>query len=106
MAYRNPWTGGAKAYPEADTFADLWEGVKRKRKSLLVHMPNDGEAGDILCASCGIKLRDIGPDASKPDQWSTWTVYPREKKAVAQHYYCSWGSLMQEIFDKAWIYGY
>ena len=34
-AYRQPWTHGAKAYPQADTFDALRDGTKRKRKSLI-----------------------------------------------------------------------
>lgn len=105
-AFRKPWTHGAKAYIEADTFEALREGMKRKRKVDLVHMPNDGEAGDMPCASCGVKLRDPyavneGGVPSQVDTYSTWTWIPSRKGAYGQHYYCSWGSLMKDLFDLA-----
>ena len=100
MTYRAPWTGGAKAYPEADTFGDLWAGVARKRKTLIVHMPNTGEAGDVPCASCGALLRDPSPDRDRPDVWSTWHVAPRSRQAAGQHYACSWGTLLSAVFAR------
>ena len=101
-AFRAPWTNGAKAYAEADTFAALREGMKRKRKTQMVKMPNSGEAGRVKCAGCGVPLRDMyavnpGEEPSRTDEWSTWTYYPRHKKAVGMHYYCSWGALMMDI---------
>lgn len=101
-AFRKPWTHGAKAYYEADTFDALREGMKRTRKSHLVHMPNSGEAGDVPCTSCGILLRDAypvnpGDTATRVDTYSTWTWVPRRKGAYGQHYYCSWGTLMGQV---------
>lgn len=101
-AYRKPWTHGARAYDEADTFAALKEGMKRCRKTRIVHMPNDGEAGLKPCAVCGIALRDMyavnsGEKPSRTDEWSTWEYNPRTKKAVGMHYYCSWGALMNAV---------
>lgn len=103
-AFRKPWTHGAKAYPEADTFAALAEGAKRKRKAFLVHMPNDGEAGLRPCAVCGIALRDpyavnAGEAPSKTDTYSTWDYNPRTRRAVGMHYYCSWSALMRAVLD-------
>lgn len=103
-AFRKPWTAGAKAYHEADTFAALAEGAKRKRKTFLVHMPNDGEAGDRPCAACGIALRDAyavnpGEAVSKVDKWSTWAYNPLTRAAYGMHYYCSWGALLQRVYD-------
>lgn len=107
-SFRKPWTHGAKAYFEADTFDALREGMKRMRKSHLVHMPNSGEAGLKPCATCGIALGDpyeinrgTGFEHMHTDEWSTWTWLPREKKAYGQHYYCSWSSLMTRLFDLA-----
>lgn len=101
-AFRKPWTNGAYAYFEADTFAAAREGFKRKRKSLIFHMSNDGEAGDRKCVTCGGTLREASllPGSSgSPDRWSTWTYSP-ERKAVGngQHYVCSWQSLLNRIF--------
>ena len=98
-AYRQPWTHGAKAYPQADTFDALRDGTKRKRKSLIVHMPNSGEAGDVLCATCGVALREKCPTSQldKLDERSIWTVSPRSKTAYGQHYFCSWSSLFEQI---------
>lgn len=105
-AFRKPWTHGAKAYFEADTFDALREGMKRMRKSKLVHMPNDGEAGLVPCAACGVLLKDAyavnpGEEPRKVDEWSTWTWLPKQKAAYGQHYYCSWGTLMNRLFDLA-----
>lgn len=100
--FREPWTHGAKAYTQADTFAALREGMKRKRNSRIIHMPNSGEAGDMPCASCGIKLKDPyavnkGGPLEKTDTYSTWHYSPKSKSGYGQHYYCSWGSLMEKI---------
>ena len=105
-AFRSPWTHGAKAYPEADTFEALREGMKRKRKTHLVHMPNDGEAGLKPCAHCGTLLGEPyavnqGEEPSQTDKWSTWTWLPKHKAAYGQHYYCSWATLMSDLFDAA-----
>lgn len=105
-AFRKPWTHGAKAYPEADTFEALKESMKRKRKPYLVHMTNAGEAGEKPCASCGVPLREpyqVDPDSPKTrvDDNSTWHVDPRSKRAYGQHYYCSWGSLMGRLMKSA-----
>lgn len=103
-AFRKPWTHGAKAYYQADTFAALEEGARRKRKTFTLHMPNDGEAGDRPCASCGIALRDAyavnpGEALTKVDTESTWTYNPRTRTAYGMHYYCSWGALLQRVID-------
>lgn len=105
-AFRKPWTHGARAYFEADTFDALREGMKRMRKSHMVHMPNAGEAGDMPCATCGALLKEPyavnqGEAPSKTDEWSTWTWLPKRKAAYGQHYYCSWATLMQDLFDLA-----
>lgn len=103
-AFRKPWTHGARAYFEADTFDALREGMKRMRTSKLVHMSNDGEAGDALCASCGIALREPVTDAvgnRKADRYSVWTWIPARKAAYGQHYLCSWDSLMRDLFTLA-----
>jgi len=102
--FRKPWTKGAKAYHEADTFAALAEGARRMRKTFMLHMPNDGEAGTKPCASCGVALKDAyavnpGEMPTKVDKQSTWTYNPRTRAAYGMHYYCSWGALMQRISD-------
>jgi hypothetical protein len=100
--FRAPWTHGAYAYAQADTFADFREGMKRKRKEQWVKMPNDGEAGDRPCSLCGIKLRDKyvlnpGGPLDQQDDQSTWIYTPRTKTAVGVHYGCSWGALFSAI---------
>lgn len=105
-AFRKPWTHGARAYMEADTFEALHEGMKRMRKSHLVHMPNTGEAGLVPCVTCGVGLGSMyavneGSEPTAIDEWSTWTWLPKRKAAYGQHYYCSWGTLMQDLFDLA-----
>jgi hypothetical protein len=101
-AFRKPWTHGAKAYIEADTFSALREGMKRARNTRLVHMSNSGEAGAQPCAACGVLLRDMyavnpGEAPRRVDEWSTWEYNPRTKRAVGMHYYCSWGALMNAV---------
>lgn len=98
-AYRNPWSHGAHAYPQADTFEALREGVKRKRKTLIVHMPLGSEAGNVPCVTCGVNLGEKCPSSKldKLDPYSVWTVNPRAKTAYGQHYYCSWSSLFEQI---------
>lgn len=100
--FRLPWTYGAKAYPEADTFAAAREGFKRRRKTVIFHMTNDGEAGDRLCVVCGIALREPSEGRDRPDLHSTWDYSP-EHKAVGngRHYICSWTALMNRIFQVA-----
>ena len=104
--YRKPWTFGAYAYPEADTFADLQQSMYRRRKSYMINMPNDGEAGQHPCASCGVALgaphvvNEHTPSLmhTTVDKFSTWHVDPKSKTAYGQHYYCSWGTLLTQIF--------
>ena len=100
--FRAPWTFGAYAYAQADTFADFREGMKRKRKEQWVKMPNDGEAGDRPCSICGIALRDAyasnpGGPLTQVDDQSTWIYTPRTKSAVGVHYGCSWSALFSAI---------
>lgn len=113
QGFRLPWTQGACAYPEADTFAAAKEGFKRRRKAVMFHMPNTGEAGDQDCAYCGGTLREPARAASKdhgnntrseqsaaekPDKWSTWYYVPASKSVVGGvHYMCSWSNLMGMI---------
>lgn len=108
--FRAPWTHGAAAYFEADTFDAAREGFKRKRKPVLFHMPNTGEAGDKPCVHCGGLLREPAravtrahgngvrseQDAAKtPDKWSSWYYDPKSKSIVGgRHYICSWSSLL------------
>lgn len=115
-AFRAPWTAGAAAYPEADTFAAAREGFKRKRKSVMFHMTNEGEAGDQPCAYCGGLLREpalaaekdhgkgvtsVSPAAAKADRHSTWTYYPDVKRfGRGNHYVCSWSSLLGDLHAK------
>lgn len=103
-AFRKPWTHGAHAYAEADTFEAFAEGMKRKRVMQMVKMPNDGEAGLKPCIHCGIALRDPYPVSKgstqmHTDKKSTWTWIPKRKVIYGEHYYCSWGALMQQILD-------
>ena len=111
--FRLPWTEGARAYPEADTFAAAREGFKRRRKSVMFHMPNSGEAGTRTCVTCGGSLaepalafkRDLpndthleSPAGKSPDKWSTWYYDPARKAVVGgQHYICSWSMLLGHI---------
>ena len=106
--YRGPWQHGAKGYPEADSIEALRDGAKRKRNTFIVHLNHDG-FGDLPCASCGIALRDIyaanpGGPLAKQDKWGTGTYFPKRKRLVVQHYYCSWQTLMSQVLRLgAWI---
>lgn len=111
--FRLHWTEGAHAYPEADTFAAAKEGFKRRRKSVMFHMANSGEAGDQPCATCGGLLREPAreftrqmpenvrvesPAGTRPDKWSTWYYHPQTKSVIGgQHYLCSWSMLLGDI---------
>jgi hypothetical protein len=107
--FRKPWTSGARGYHEADTFAAAKEGFKRHRQGKIFHMTNSGEAGQRPCVSCGIKLADPYPvnthndkGETKVDEYSTWHYVVAGKRVVGgQHYICSWGTLLQSIFDLA-----
>lgn len=114
--FRAPWQDGARAYPEADTFAAALTGFKRKRKGVIFHMTNTGEAGDRMCVVCSGTLREAPVQKKisqgrttihtgttvtdvKPDRWSTWD-YDAAGKRVGngRHYTCSWSALMLQIF--------
>ena len=97
-AFRLPWHDGAKAYPEADTFAAAKEGLKRRRKSLIFHMTNTGEAGNSTCVVCARLLSEPAEGSTKIDPWSTWDYSPATKNVRnGRHYICSWGSLMNAL---------
>ena len=106
-AYREPWQHGAYAYPQADTIDAMWEGVRRKRKPLTVHVSHEA-IGSHPCAACGEPLAGPYPvnPGDPPDEWRTDTigyayvdVKPRERVAVPMHYYCAWGVTMRAVLD-------
>lgn len=108
--YREPWTGGAKAYPEADTPSALVEGAKRKRNTFLVHLSHDG-FGDMECAVCGRKAGDPypaneGDTELVTDRYATGKYHPRTRTLVVMHYYCSWRALMLDVFALGRRLGY
>lgn len=95
--YRKPWTGGAKAYPEADDLAGVAASMYRRRNRYLLHVRNSTpEIGKRLCPTCGLRL-DAPQGYSKPDEFSTWHIDPKARTAVAQHYVCSWQTLFNQI---------
>lgn len=103
--FRNPWTQGAKAYYEADTFAAAKEGFRRKRKPIIFHMPNPSEASVRPCVTCGVPLGDAyahnpgqSSEFTASDKNSTWHYDPRTKEIFGgQHYYCSWLTLLTAV---------
>jgi len=104
-AYRAPWTHGAKAYPEADTFEALAAGIARKRKPLTVLVSHDA-CGDMPCAACGRALGgeyEVNPGAGDLRTDTLGRAYfdcnPRTGIAVGRHYYCAWGATMRNILD-------
>lgn len=100
--YREPWQGGARAYPEADSLRHLAEAAKRKRKPFDVLVRGIGAEP---CASCGIALQDpyhVNPGEARTVQDDgargyRVVYYPRSRRWVARHYYCSWGALMADV---------
>lgn len=98
MAYRKPWTGGAKAYPEIDSLADLPAATYRKRNTFIAHIPRgDAEVDALPCATCSQPLGGPAEGSDKVDRWTTITISPRAKRYVLQHYVCSWQTLMTDI---------
>lgn len=114
--FASPWSNGdgfrAYAYPVARTFEAAMKGFKGKRKPVIFHMLNTGEAGSHECIACGGKLsdparqftKDMGnntrvesPKGSKPDECSTWTYLPGRGVAGGMHYLCSWSNLLGRI---------
>lgn len=98
--YRKPWEGGAHAYPEADNMAGVKASLYRRRKPYMLHVSNHTKAvGNRPCDTCGIPLAQVGKDATTVDKWSTWHIDPRTKRATAEHYACSWMSLLTKIYS-------
>ena len=114
--FASPWSSGegfrAYAYPTARTFAAALEGFKGKRKSVMFHMLNTGEAGEHEWEACGGKLNeparafraDMGnntrvesPASDKTDNCSTWYYIPGKGIAGGMHYVCSWSNLLGRI---------
>ncbi len=98
--FRRPWEDGAAAYFQAESFAAAIEGFKRKRKPVLFHMPNSGEAGDFTCDHCGHLLRDPaeGNPHLKPNINSSWYYDPKRKAVVGGvHYEYSWSRIFNAI---------
>lgn len=112
-----PWQGVARAYPVALTFEAALAGFKRKRKPVLFHMPNTGEAGRKHCAVCKGRLsapakafsvkyannvRSEGSASQARDRYSTWTYDPKLKAVKGgMHYVCSWGDLLGQVHSQA-----
>ncbi len=114
--FASPWSWGegfrAYAYPVARTFDAAIQGFKGKRKGVMFHMLNSGEAGDLPCEVCGGKLseparaftKDMGnntrvesPAGAKPEATSTWHYIPGKGIAGGMHYLCSWSNLLGRI---------
>ena len=100
--FRKPWEHGAKAYHEADTLEALHEGAKRKRKTFMLHVSHEG-FGHYECAKCGIPVGNPypvneGDTALHQDKWATAHYSPKRKELVVLHYYCSWATLIHQVF--------
>jgi hypothetical protein len=99
--FHAPWTGIAYAYPVAETFGAAQEGMKRKRKGVVMFkMPNTGEAGDKECVTCHRPLKELAADTTndKPDNQSNWNYHAATKTVFGgQHYICSWTSLLNMV---------
>ncbi len=113
-AFRAPWSYGAAAYFEADTFDAAREGFKRKRKGLMFHMPAQADdVRDVECAYChgplgeparaaskdhGNNTRSEQSAATRVDKWSTFYYVPADKSIRGGvHYQCSWSNLLGAI---------
>ncbi len=114
--FASPWVTKphvrARAYPVALNFSDALKGFKGKRKSVMFHMANRGEAGKQKCLFCGGRLdkpakavsKDMGHGvrseqaaATKPDEHSTWHYVPGVGVVGGMHYLCSWGNLLGRV---------
>lgn len=114
--FASPWSRGegfrAYAYPVARTFEAALEGFKGKRKPVIFHMLNAGEAGSHECITCGGKLsapalaftkhmgndtRVESPAGVKADEHSTWTYSPGKGIGGGMHSVCSWSNLLGAI---------
>lgn len=122
--FASPWVTKpyvkAYAYPTALNFNDALKGFKGKRKSVIFHMLNRGEAGKHKCIYCGGKLNQPALAASKEhgngvksegsaitttDGHSTWTYTPGKGITGGQHYACSWSNLLGSLYaaGREWI---
>lgn len=110
-AYRPPWTNGAKAYQEADTWEALEQGMKRKRKVQWVSVPT-AILADIPCGVCGTDCDQpylVNPTDTRlhtPPERTTIQFHPRNKTFTASHYYCGWGALLIQIHELGHRLGY
>jgi hypothetical protein len=104
-AYREPWTHGAYAYPQADTIDAAAHGVRRKRKPLTVHVAHSGLTGRA-CDRCGNALDAPYPVNADdpPDQWHTdrggyayVDIDPHTGRYTIRHYYCAWTSTLAAV---------
>ncbi len=94
MGFRKPWTGGARAYHEADTLADALEGFKRVRTTK--HFILTGTTDDPPCVGCGAPLSE-DPANLASYRGNRCIYYPRSKSIEASHYVCAWGSTLTAI---------
>lgn len=92
--FRKPWTGGAKAYHEADTLADALEGFRRART--VKHFILTGTTDDPPCAGCGRPLSD-DPAEIESYRGNRCEYLPRTKEIVAYHYVCGWDATLTAI---------
>lgn len=101
--FASPWDRSKEgfrsfAYPTATNFADALEGFKGKRKQVMFHMTNSGEAGEIECSRCGVKLNQPAEGmGDKVDKNSTWFFVPKQGIGGGQHYACSWSSIFDRV---------
>jgi len=52
----------------------------------------------VSCMVCGKKLSDPSPNGDKGGE-NRMDYYPKQKKVVGMHYYCSWMNLMGKILE-------
>ena len=95
----------------ANTFEDLLEGMKRKRKMQFVRLPTAYLAAQgCTCGVCGgaidesYRLNPDSPDDLKmvtpdPDGYTMVHFFPKTKRMSTAHYYCGWGALIGTVIE-------
>lgn len=105
-AFRAPWTNGALADYQADTFEALKEGAKRKRNAFDVAMPV-AVAGHLPCIHCGVRIDTAVPAENikaavdghlgREFPGAIIRYYPKTKTVTARHYECGWQHIFNQI---------
>lgn len=92
--FNKAWTGGARAYDEADTVEAALAAYRRCRTDK--HFILRGDVAGLTCSGCG---RDMADDPADLDSYKgNRAVYHAKTKTVSvRHYTCAWGALLTEV---------